>query len=572
MTTKPPALTRLRAAVDFYKHGWRKFNINPPRQQTKKIPFIWPNWYNGQPQWQLINYEAYASEGFAANAIIYSAIMYKTRAAGQAPLRAYIGDMEQPELLPPNHWLQSLCMRPNRFQSWSEFNSQAWVYWMISGNNYTVFERVGGRIEGMYNLRPDRTFIVPRADKREVIGFWYVPEGKSYVDGIPYLAKDVMHVKLPNPMDPLDGLGYGLSPLSPAAHSGDVDNDLTKFLRLFFKAGAMPSGLLTFDVPMEDDDVAAARRRWNEVYGGYENWAEESVAVLDQGGKYQRIGLSFQEMDVSAIDARNESRITGPFGVPLTLIESRPQLVQSTYSNKETDRLIFWEDTMEPELAWWQSDWQYYLQGDDGAFVMYDLSSTPAYANRQSQRLESVYKAFDTGSKYGLTVVTAAEYRAELGFDPLPDKSEIMPDAMLVGGQEQPQGPATDGDKPSNLESVSGLNGAQINAVLDVLERMQTSSITPLVATELLISVGIAQDRARRIIEAMQSGSLELPTDGVKKKPSNSKASGSKPTNWPQTMKPNLATQQPGHLRQTGATLTPLLPTVTGKPGSNGQA
>lgn len=430
---KPSPLTRLKAAYEFYKNGWRKFQPRP--QATKKIPFIWPNWYNGQPQWQLINYEAYVNEGFNANAIIYSAIMYKTRAATLAPLKAYTGTPEQPELLPPNHWLQSLCLRPNPFQSWAEFNSQAWVYWLISGNNFTVFSRAKNQIMEMYNLRPDRVFIIPTADKKRVIGFWYVPEGRGWTDGIPYLPQDVMHNKLPNPGDPLDGLGYGLSPLSPAAHSGDVDNDLTKFFRLFFKAGAMPSGLLSFDVPMQDDEVAAARRRWNEVYGGSENWAEESVAVLDQGGKYQRIGFSFQEMDVTGIDARNESRITGPFGVPLTLIESRPQLVQSTYSNKETDRILFWEDTMEPELNWWQSDWQYYLQGDDGSFVMYDLSNTPAFQKRKLAQADRFEKALS------LKAVTVNEYRAVLGLDPNPDLMEqpteiVLPDETMPEVEE----------------------------------------------------------------------------------------------------------------------------------------
>lgn len=451
MIAKPSPLTRLKAAIQFYQHGWRHFQPSPP--QTKKIPFIWPTWYNGQPQWQLIDYVAYANEGFNANAIIYSAIMYKTRAATLVPLRAYTGTVKQPELLPPGHWLQSLCMRPNPYQSWSEFNTQAWVYWLLSGNNFTVFSRSKNQIGKMHNLRPDRVFIIPRADKKAVIGFWYVPEGRSWVDGVPYLPQDVMHQKFPNPLDSLDGLGYGISPLSPAAHSGDVDNDLTKFFRLFFKAGAMPSGLLSFDVPMGDDDVSAARRRWMEVYGGSENWAEESVAVLDQGGKFQRIGFTFQEMDTKAIDARNESRLVGPFGVPLTLIESRPELVSSTYNNKESDKLSFWEDTMEPELAWWEDDWQYYLQGDDGSFVMYDLSKTPAYQKRRNERLDRIQKAFEAGSKYGLTIVTAAEYRTELGYDPQPEEPELVQPEPMPEAEEETEEYSTNGVKKKSLST-----------------------------------------------------------------------------------------------------------------------
>lgn len=486
MIAKPSALIRLKSAIEFYRTGWRHFQVQPRQPQTKKIPFIWPSWYNGQPQWQLINYEAYANEGFNANAVIYSAIMYKTRAITIAPLMAYKGTPEEPELLPPDHQLQSLCMRPNRFQSWAEFQGLAEVYINLSGNCYVVFERQQGQIIGMYLLRPDRVFIVPTADRKQLIGFWYVPEGQSWVDGRPYLPQDVMHVKLPNPMDPLDGLGYGISPLSPAAHTADVDNDLTKFFRLFFKSGAMPQGLLSFDVPMQDDDVAAARRRWNEIYGGSENWAEESVAVLDQGGKYQRIGFTFAEMDVGKIDARNESRITSPFGVPLTLIESRPELVQSTYNNKNEDRKMFWQDTMIPELKWFETEYQYYLQGERGEFVMFDLSGIPALTMDQPTRIDKFQKAFE------LAAVTVDEYRAELGLDPMPEELQLQPP-------------------------------------------------TPAPATEPMPE---AQDEAEEadVTTSTTNGKVAATGHFVKKKPLTiGRASGQKPTNSPPAMKPNLA-------------------------------
>lgn len=495
MITKPSSFTRLKLAYRFYRDGFRGVSQQKATQPNGRVPFIWPAWRNNQPQWQLINYEAYANEGFSANSIIYSAIMYKARAGIIAPLRAYKGETDKPELLPVTHWLQKLCLRPNPHQSWAEFMALNIVYFNLSGNSYTALIRQGGQVTKMYLFRPDRVWIIPSPDRKQVIGFYYVPEGHSWGNGIPWLAEDVIHVKLPNPADPLDGMGYGLSPLSAAARSVDVDNSLTKFLQLFFKNGAMPNGILKYDIPLTDDEVSRARERWMEIYGGAENWI--GPAVLDQGGSYERTGLTFEEMDVSKLDARNESRIVAPFGVPLTLIESRPDLVQSTYSNKQTDREMFWEDTMEPELIWFQSDYQYYLLGDSGEFVKFDLTNTPSYVKRQQSRIAELREGVKLGA------VTKDEYRAELGLDPLAlDEAS----ASLETGQ-----PSISGDKPSNLESVSGLNGAQIQAVLDVLGRLQANQLTPLVAIELLTSVGIAQERAQRIVQAMLSGSLETP-------------------------------------------------------------
>lgn len=423
MITKPSPLVRLKAAITFYRHGYAGLNQQKATAPTGRIPFIWPAWRVNNPQWLLTDYEAYANEGFASNSVIYSAIMYKVRAGIIAPLRAYKGTTEAPELLPPDNPLQALCIRPNHFQSWPEFMALNIVYFNLSGNSYAALAREKGRVKAMYLFRPDRVWIIPSPDKKKVIGYYYVPEGASWASGVPWLAEDIVHIKLPNPYDPLDGMGYGLSPLSPGAKSADVDNSLTEFLRLFFKNGAMPPGVLSFDTPLMDEDVSKARERWQEVYGGYENWTD--VAVLDQGGKYQRIGYSFQEMDVSALDARNESRIVSPFGVPLTLIESRPELVQSTYSNKETDRKMFWHDTMIPELRWFETDYQYYLAGDSDEFVQFDLSGVPALTMTHEQRLLE----FREGLKLG--AITKDEYRAELGLDPLPEQAEPEPPPIV---------------------------------------------------------------------------------------------------------------------------------------------
>lgn len=419
MITKPSPLTRLKAAVQFYRHGFR--SLSQPGE-SKKFPFTWPAWFTNRPQWQLVDYKTYAEQGFNVNPILFAALMYKARALTVTPLRAYTGTPEEPELLPRDNPLQALCRRPNPFQSGPEFLALANVCFNLAGNCYIIFERKGDQVVGMYVARPDRIFIIPSPNRKELIGFWYVPEGAAWPDGRAYLPQEVMHVKNPNPTDPLDGLGYGISSVSPSAHAINVDNDLTKFFHLFFRNGAMPQGLLSFDVPMQDDDVSRARERWNEIYGGYENWAEESVAVLDQGGKYQRVGFTFPEMDVSNIDARNESRIVGPLGVPLNLIESRPQLVQSTYSNKETDRLMFWEDTMGPELLWFESEFQYYL-GDGNQFVMFDMTRSPAARKERLERMDRFEKAFTAKA------ITIDEYRTALDpqLGPAPEELKNPP-------------------------------------------------------------------------------------------------------------------------------------------------
>ena len=414
-------------------------SVPVPAPRARKVaPFLWPSYVDEQPQWALIDYQAYVNEGFNLNSLIYSAIMYKCRALVSAPLRAYTGDVQDPELLPPDDPLSRLVTRPNPHQSMIEMRQQAITYLNISGNNYTMLDRPrpSAQPAALYNLRPDRVLIVPGKENglSTIKGFVYVPEGRSafsqannatraeMVDNgraTPIVPSDLMHTKLPNPLDPLEGMGYGLSPISPMARSADVDNSITHFLKLFFDHGVMLPGVLSSDKPLSDDTIARVKENWKEMYGGYYRWSEE-IGVLEQGTTYQRIGLNFDEMGFQQQDARNETRILSPFGVPPILVGARIGLERSTYSNYEQAREAFWEDTMVPENALFEVDYQYYLNDGD-RFVAFDYAEVPAFQGQRLEKQDRMLEGFKSGG------VTRGEYRRVMGLPALgPGEDQVF--------------------------------------------------------------------------------------------------------------------------------------------------
>lgn len=430
MTQKPNLLTRLKYSVKFFKHGYRYFFHGG--RETKSAPWVWPNYLAGQPQWNIVDFAGYAQAGFSENAVIFSAIMYKVRSLIAAPLRAYSGTPEKSELLPVDHPLTKMIARPNRWQSWPEFQGLAEVYLNLSGNCYI---HLNEEKTAMHLLRPDQVQIVPMpGDKKELMGFLYTPMGKTRDDAIPYLPQDIMHIRLPNPLDPLDGLGYGLPPLSPAAKSTSVDNQVTKYLKMFFETGAMPPGLLMYEKDLDDADIARARERWQEIYGGSENWA--IPAVLGSGGKYERLGLSFDEMGFGAIDERNEARMSMVIGVPPILIGTRLGLSRSSYGKAyEEARKAFWEDTMIPTLRMFETEYQHYLnQGD--VFVAFDLSKVPALMPPATEGYQAARDAFQRGA------ITRNEYRAILHLDSVPDGDIYVMPATFTTVQAEREGVA----------------------------------------------------------------------------------------------------------------------------------
>ena len=260
-------VTRFKAARQVFLAG------SPARRRQKSLPFGWPTLTQGVPEWHLVDLDAYIAEGFNMNSLVYSAIMYKVRATLTAPLRAYSGDEKNPEELPKDNPLQARLLQPNEYQSWAEFQSRNVVFFNVAGNVYIYIDPNTGE---MHSLNPARVYIIPRAGKvAELAGFLYVPVGKSVQNTdecIKIINDDVLHIKLPNPSDPLEGMGYGMSPMQPAAQVIDVDNMITKFLNIFFKRGAMVSGVLQFDRPLNDETVDTVIERWEEKYGGYEKW------------------------------------------------------------------------------------------------------------------------------------------------------------------------------------------------------------------------------------------------------------------------------------------------------------
>lgn len=400
-------MERARAAMHLFRHAnelvgpkaendVKKYGTDGLDLSQKALPFAWPDWQAEQPQWHLVDIASYIREGFNMNSLVYSSIMYKVRAMTMAPLRVYLGDEFSNELAPDKDPLVERIKRPNNRSSWVEFHSRNVVFFNIAGNVYIYIDPRTGE---MHSLRPDRVYIVPTPANvipADLMGYLYVPEGKSPYspeDCIPILPDDMLHIKMPNPGDPLEGLGYGIPPLMPAARVADVDNMVTNFLNLFFKRGAMLMGVIKYDIPIDESTADEVIKRWMEKYGGYQNW---TVGVLDRGASYERMSLTFEEMGFTDIDSRSETRILGPFGVAPILVHAKVGLERSTYSNYEAARQAFWEDTQVPETTWFQVEYQSRFN-DGEKFVRFDYSQVPALQRALPRQVAVAYDLWQMG-------------------------------------------------------------------------------------------------------------------------------------------------------------------------------
>lgn len=105
--------------------------------------------------------------------------------------------------------------------------------------------------------------------------------------------QDVLHI----PGLGFDGL-VGYSPIAMAKNAVGMTLACEEYGASFFENGANPGGVL--EHPGVLKDPAKVRESWHSVYGGSKNAGK--VAVLEEGMKYQQIGIPPEEAQFLELD------------------------------------------------------------------------------------------------------------------------------------------------------------------------------------------------------------------------------------------------------------------------------
>jgi phage portal protein BeeE len=126
-------------------------------------------------------------------------------------------------------------------------------------------------------------------------------------------ARDVLHVKLATPRNPLIGETW-LSSLAPELAT---DNAIHASSAAFSGNMSRPSGVLTTDLPLKQPDMEILRERWNEQSKGMN---AGGVPILSHGLKFQPISISAADAQIVEQQKLTDAKIASVFGVPAILL------------------------------------------------------------------------------------------------------------------------------------------------------------------------------------------------------------------------------------------------------------
>lgn len=197
------------------------------------------------------------------------------------------------------HAALSLLNRPNDFFTQTRLFELDETYLGLTGEYYWVIERPPGVNfpAGIWSVRPDRIDPVPDPDSY-MSGWVYKPPDGS--QPIPLKLDEVIQVALPNPLDPMHGLG----PVQAILVDVDSSRYSAEWNRNFFLNSATPYGIIQTPNNLSDPEFEELMNRWRETHRGVSRSGR--VGVLEGGNTFTPVAMSMKDMDFQAL--RNLSR------------------------------------------------------------------------------------------------------------------------------------------------------------------------------------------------------------------------------------------------------------------------
>ena len=358
------------------------------------------------PAWGPRNYAAFARDGMMHNAIVYRSVRMISEAAVSVPLSAYQGDNEVEE-----HPMLDLIFR-SPLNNGTELLEQIYGYLLVAGNAYINALSVGGQLNALHTLRPDRVRVIVDSDGWPEAYEYTVSTQRSILRGeaVPGVAK-VLHLKLFHPAND----HYGLSPLEAAATAIDAHNTASRWNKALLDNAARPSGALIYQT---GGHLTAEQfnRLKGELEENFQGACNAGRPLLLEGGlDWKSMGLTPRDMDF--MEAKNGAarEIALALGVPPMLLGIPGD---NTYANYQEANRTFWRQTVLPLVtrtarmlsAWLQPAW------GDGTELRPDIDAIEALNSEREalwMRLEKV------------NFLSLNEKRAATGYGPVEQGDSI---------------------------------------------------------------------------------------------------------------------------------------------------
>ena len=323
---------------------------------------------------------------------------------GPHPSAFSLGVRPSSLILPSSHPLARLFGEVNPFHTYRELIETTLTDLELTGNAFWVMSRrrLTGVPAEIWPVPPAWMRVVPGGD--EFVREYRLRRGSAEIK---LDARDVVHLRYPNPEDPW----WGRSPLEAAMEAVRADESIARAQRRSFENGPFPGALLTTRDPLTKEQQERFRAEFESRYVGPD--AAGHLLIADGEAEITPFTTSPREMDFVESARSVRDRILGVFGVPpavLGIVEDFNR------ANAQAAHEIFARETLAPKLALLASR---ITQDIASQFLPEGITcefASPVPADRESDRRD-----METGVRLG--VLSANEARADFyGKAPVEDE------------------------------------------------------------------------------------------------------------------------------------------------------
>jgi HK97 family phage portal protein len=266
--------------------------------------------------------------GGGNNSVVEACVRRYASSISSMPVEHYRTSDDGTRTQIKNSPVLKVLRNPNPLMNQVEFLSNAVRSLFYRGNAYAIAQRNNRtEVSQLWLLRPEMVHGYRLPDDGGVV-YSYGESRFTYENFDPQYfipARDMLHIKLATPDDPL----RGVSPIESVYASVATNNAITAGSATFFQNQARPSGVIATDKDLTREQVMKLRELWDQQSAGF---SSGKTPILSSGLKWQQVAMSSQDAQMLQAYQMTVEAITSVFGVPLALVNS---MGNSTYNNTE---------------------------------------------------------------------------------------------------------------------------------------------------------------------------------------------------------------------------------------------
>lgn len=402
--------------------------------------------------------------------------------------------------VPVKSTIQDVLSCPNDLMTTSEFLEK--TIWLLL-LNYNVFiiptyytwidDKTGQErryYESLYPINPTQVDFIEDASGRLFVTFWF---WNGYKTTIPY--DDVIHIRYNFSVNQyMGGNEMGQPDHTALLETLNLNNDLLQGVAKAMKASYAVNGVVKYNTLMNGEKTEAALK---EMENKLRN-SESGFLPLDLKSEFTPLEHKTALVDKATLEFI-DTKILRNWGVPLAILTG-------DYTKEQYE--AFYQKTLEPiALAISQAFTKKMFTTREKAFGnRIELYPKDLIFMTVSQTLEMINILSPTGGLF------ENEKRTALGLRPLPDLegkrymslnwiNAENADQYQVGAESEGTESGTTGSETTGDIQRVALNGAQVTAMIGVIEKYKTGILTHDEAVNIImLSFGLTKEDAESMI------------------------------------------------------------------------